>query len=216
MFVVTADQRGSTRVGNRVEELLTWFDGWAPAWADDIALPLERTVGDEVQTVLTTPESALDLALSLMRHGNWSVGIGAGEVELPLADSSRASSGPAFIYARRAVERARGKAEPTPLVVAGSDEVTEERATAVVQLLGAVVRKRSDAGWEVADLAREGLTQKAIAHRLDISAQAVSQRSAAALLDEEQRARPVATYLLSTAARGALDTGHVDRDAGQS
>lgn len=212
MFVITADQRGSTRTGTRVEQLLEWFHGWQAGWADAVALPLERTVGDEVQGVLTSADATVDLALDLMRQDIWSVGIGAGAVDEPLASHSRESSGPAFVLARRAVERSRGRGEPTPIVVAAEDARAEEDATAILQLLGAVVRKRSQAGWQVSDLERDGLTQSQIAHRLGVSAQAVSQRKAAGLLDEEMRARPVAAALLSTAERVSLDNYAERRD----
>ncbi|MFV0633533.1 hypothetical protein [Demequina sp.] len=201
MFVLTADQRASTVSGERVEELLASLGDWSRRWRDEIALPLERTVGDEVQVVLTAPDAAVDLALRLMREGDWSVGLGAGAVNLPLGASSRASSGPAFVWARTAVERARGKGEPVPLVVGGADEAAAAEATAVLQLLGAVVRRRSQAGWEVADALAGGATRKATAASLRISAQAVTQRAQAALLDEEAAVRPVAARLLLAASQ---------------
>ncbi|MDE0573019.1 hypothetical protein ON058_06295 [Demequina sp. B12] len=207
MYVVTADQRGSTRVGEKVDEVIADRASWAEQWADAVVLPLERTVGDEMQTVVSTPAAALDLALGLTRTGEWSVGIGVGAVNRPLGKSSRQSSGQAFVEARRAVERARGRAEPVPLVVAGGSAEAEERATAVMQLLGAVVERRTDAGWEVAELAASGASQKEIAHALGISPQAVSQRKASALIDEEIRARAVAEWLLSTAHSEALASG---------
>jgi hypothetical protein len=201
MFVVTADQHASTRVGDRVESLLRTLAPWTERWADAIALPIERTVGDEIQIVLTTPEAALDLGLTLAREGNWSVGIGVGPADGPLGASARVSSGPAFVAARVAVERAKLKSEPVPIVIAGVHDDAAEAATAVVQLLAAVVRRRSRAGWEVADLLTEGVTQRDVAARLAISQQAVSQRVASAMIDEERRARPVAVRLITAAGR---------------
>jgi len=64
------------------------------------------------------------------------------------------------------------------------------------------VRRRSDAGWEVADLLDGERTQKDIAQALGISEQAVSQRIASAMIDEERRARPVAAMLLERASGG--------------
>lgn len=200
MFVVTADQNASRRHGDKVEELLEDLDSWNRVHREDIALPLERTVGDEVQTVLTTAETALDLALHLVRLQDWAVGIGAGTVHEPLAASSRASSGPAFLHARSAVERARGRGEPMPVVVDGDHPAAATDATALVQLLAAVVRRRSPAGWEVADLLAPGVRQKDVAATLGISEQAVSQRVRSALLEEERRVRPLAVRLLRRAA----------------
>ena len=201
MFVITADQRGSTRTGDRVEGLLEQLRAWETTWEGDIALPLERTVGDEVQTVLRTPDAAVDLALTLARERDWAVGIGVGDADEPLGPSARASSGPAFVLARKAVERAKLKTEPVPMVVAGTHEGAAEAATAVMQLLVSTVRRRSAAGWEVADLLTDGVTQREVASRLGISTQAVSQRVASAMIDEERRVRPVAAVLLNSAGR---------------
>ncbi len=201
MFVVTADQRSSTRTGDRVESLLDLLRPWQAAWHADIVLPLERTVGDEVQIVLSTPDAAVDLALTLARAREWAVGIGCGGANEPLGASARASSGAAFVLARKAVERAKLKTEPVPVVVAGTHEGGAEAATAILQLLTSVARRRSEAGWEVADMLREGATQREVAARLKISQQAVSQRVASAMIDEERRARPVAVRLVDASGR---------------
>lgn len=201
MFVVTADQRASTRTGDRVESLLELLRPWQAAWLPDIVLPLERTVGDEVQIVLGTPDAAVDLALRFARAREWAVGIGCGGADQPLAASARASSGPAFVLARKAVERAKLMTEPVPVVVAGTHEGAAEAATAILQLLTSVARRRSAAGWEVADLLTDGVTQRDVAKLLKISEQAVSQRVASAMIDEERRARPVAVVLLNSAGR---------------
>jgi hypothetical protein len=207
MFVLTADQRNSTTTGERVDALLGSLAGWHRHWADAVALPLERTVGDEVQVALTDSAAVVDLALVLLRDGDWSVGIGAGDVRAPLGPSARSSSGPAFVNARHAVERARGRAEPVPVVVAGDDPDAARSATAVLQLLGAVIQRRSGAGWEVADLLAGGTSQRDAATALGISPQAVSQRVAAALIEEERRARPVVAHLLDAVTGPASGPG---------
>ncbi|WP_062078901.1 hypothetical protein [Demequina globuliformis] len=197
MFVVTTDQRGSTRTGDRVPALLDRLTPWRQRWAPSIVLPLVRTVGDEVQVLVSGPDAAVDLALLLIREQQWSVGVGAGSVDEPLGATARESSGAAFVHARRAVERARGRGEPVPVVVAGSDPDAEEEATAILQLLGSVVARRSAAGWEVADHLVDGATQREVAEALRISPQAVSKRVAAGLIEEERRARPVAARMLA-------------------
>lgn len=191
-------------MGVRVDQLLEDLAHGNHPWTDAFALPLERTVGDEVQAVLTDATAAVSLALALTRMGDWSVGLGVGPVDTPLAATSRESSGTAFVHARRAVERAKGKGEPAPVVVIGEDEQAAEHATAIVQLLAGVAHRRSRAGWEAADLLRPDLpepamTQRDAAQRLGISTQAVSQRVASAMIDEERRARPVAAALVARA-----------------
>jgi len=200
MFVLTADQHRSTESGERVDALLAELAPWSEHWDSQIVLPLERTVGDEVQILLSSAEAAADLALLLCRTEQWAVGIGAGAVETPLGSSSRASSGSAFVHARYAVERARGRTEPVPLVVHGDQADAAVAATAVLQLLGGVVRRRADTGWEVADLTAQGHTRAEIAATLGVTVSAVSQRARSAMLEEERRARPVAHALISAAA----------------
>jgi len=206
-FVLTADQHASRTRGDRVPAVLKDLHAWARTHGATVALPAERTVGDEIQLVLTEAEAAVDLALRLCRRGEWAVGLGAGDVDEPLGESARASSGPAFVHAREAVERARGRGEPVPLVAAGERHEAAADATAVLQLLGAVVRRRSDAGWEVSDLLTDGVTQRSVAATLGISEQAVSQRVRSAMLEEERRARPVAAGLLRRAGGGKEKRG---------
>ncbi|MFV0426376.1 MAG: hypothetical protein ACK5KU_04975, partial [Beutenbergiaceae bacterium] len=111
MFVLTADQRASTKAGERVEELLAALPD-----LPGLVRGAERTVGDEVQAVLDDPGDTLRLALLLQRLGNWATGIGVGDID-NLAATSRASSGPAFIHAREAVERAKSRSVPVPIAV---------------------------------------------------------------------------------------------------
>ena len=203
MFVLTADQHASKVRGDKVAALLDAQEGWDRAHADAVVLPLERTVGDEVQIVLSDASAAVDLALHLMRLGEWAVGIGAGPTDA-LAETSRASSGPAFVHARTAVERARGRAVPAPVVVTGEDAGAAERATALLQLLAAVVRRRSAPGWEVADLLVDGTLQKDVAAALGVSEQAVSQRVRSAMIEEERAVRPLAAELLTGAGGPSL------------
>ncbi|MBD8061265.1 hypothetical protein [Oceanitalea stevensii] len=202
MFVMTADQKASRSRGDAVPGLLDAVAEWRGRQsADPFVLPVERTVGDEVQGVLADPHAVVGLVLLLQRLGGWSVGVGAGPVVEPLAESAPASAGEAFILARAAVERARGRSVSVPLAVDGVATGAAEEAEALLQLLAAVVRRRSDAGWEVVDLLAGGGTQRAAAERLGISAQAVSQRLDAALWQEEVRLHPLAARLL-TAAEG--------------
>lgn len=199
MYVMTVDQRRSTKHGVRVPELLDDLRRRSERTGGaGIVRPFERTVGDEVQAVLDRADVVVDLSLYLQRLGGWSVGVGVGAVDMPLAESARASSGPAFVAAREAVERARLRGVPVPLAVNGAHLDAARDAEAVLQLLAAVVRRRSPAGWEAVD-ALAGRTQRDVAASLGITAQAVSQRLAAALWEEEVGARPAAARLLERA-----------------
>lgn len=206
MFVMTIDQRASRRRGDAVPELLGALAERTATWAADAApvLPFERTVGDEVQGLLPDAGGTIDLALAVRRLGGWSVGIGAGPVDLPLGPSSRASSGGAFLSARDAVERARSRTAPVPVAVSGADAVSAREAEAVLQLLAAVVGRRTAAGWAAIDTL-PGRTQRQVADALGITPQAVSQRLRTALWEEEQAVRPVAARLLTDAAGTSPD-----------
>lgn len=203
MFVVTADQKASRTRGDAVPALLEAVAQWAERQEPDpFVRPLARTVGDEVQGVLADPGHVVSLSLLLQRLEGWSVGIGAGPVHEPLAATAAESSGEAFVLARAAVERARGRSVPVPLAVEGADAAAATDGEALLQLLATLVRRRSAAGWEVVDLLGEAETQREVAERLGITAQAVSQRLDAALWHEEARLHPLAARLL-TEAEGA-------------
>lgn len=201
MFVLTVDQHDSTRRGDQVAELLAHLEASGmSAPAPGFVLGFERTVGDEVQAVLDSPRRAVEVALTLLRLGGWSVGIGVGPVHEPLPASSRGASGQAFVSARAAVERAKSKGTAVPVAVEGENPERAAEAEAILRLLGAVVARRSPGGWDVVDrLARGAATQKDVARELGISEQAVSQRLRTAMWAEESAAHPVAARLLAEA-----------------
>lgn len=222
MFVITADQDASRRTGERVDALLTTLAALIETEElPGVLRPFERTVGDEVQAVLTDAATTVRLTLALQRMQEWAVGIGVGEAE-HLATSARASSGAVFVRAREAVERAGGRAVPAPVAVVAGDpagaresERDTDRAAApdaghdagrdlardaeaLLQLMAAVVRRRSDAGWEMIDARRRAPTARAAADALGISPQAASQRLQAALWEEIRGVEPLAAGLLRT------------------
>ena len=194
MFVLTVDQRHSRRTTDRVEALLRDLAARAP----ELERPFERTAGDEVQAVLSRPEVVADLALLLVRDRAWSVGVGVGDVDEPLPASTRAGSGPAFSSARAAVTAA--KTRSTGLAVVGPDEPSARRAQTALDLVAALLQRRTDRGVEAAALAHQGLTQLEVARRLGVTKQAVSQRLQAADWHLEAPGRELAAWLLSVAA----------------
>jgi hypothetical protein len=174
MYVMTIDQRGSTTDVDRVPELLAELSALSSAGR------FERSVGDEVQGVVERPEEVVDIALHALRGGRWYVGIGVGAVDLPLPASPREGSGPAFVAARLAVDRAkasaahvpvavvpggarRGQAAPSPEASAGAGHGAGAgrngakacaNAEAVLRLIGRLVQDRTDAQWKVVDALR--------------------------------------------------------------
>ncbi|MDN3937325.1 MarR family transcriptional regulator [Arthrobacter sp. YD4] len=176
MYVLTIDQRGSSTDVDRVPGLLAALARLVPG------ATFERSVGDELQGVLQSPAEVVDTALHVLRDGHWYVGIGVGAVDQPLPASPREGSGPAFVAARLAVERAKA-AGHVPLAVEAGTAGTPRRgaasrpagsgdgaagtpaappgereaanAEAVLRLIGRLVQDRTAAQWKVVDALRD-------------------------------------------------------------
>ncbi|WP_101651731.1 hypothetical protein [Brevibacterium ihuae] len=173
MFVLTIDQRRSRSTPDAVPGLLAALDDL------EAAIPFARTVGDEIQGVLTSPEVVVDAVLRAAHPDRWSIGIGLGGVESPLPAHSRDARGDAFVRARQAVEEA--KEALTPLALRGepapSDApITAADAQTALRLLVRLIGACTEVQWTVisAALADPALTQRALADRLDVSQQFVS------------------------------------------
>ena len=130
---------------------------------------------------------------TLIRAGDWNVGVGIGEVETPLPPITRAGRGPAYLSARSAVTSA--KSTPWNLRVVGDQGYRCRQLETVLWLWSAVLSRRTARGWEVADLVDEGLSYDEAARRLGITQSAVSQRAQAAGLVEGRRARELTEQL---------------------
>jgi hypothetical protein len=146
---------------------------------------------------VASPDVVVDLVLLLVRDRGWSVGVGVGPVDDPLPESTRAGSGPAFVAARAAVTAAKSRS--TCLAVSGSEQVGARRAQTALDLVAALLQRRTERGAEAASLAHQGLNQLQVAARLGVSKQAVSQRLQAADWYLEAPGRELAAYLLSEA-----------------
>jgi hypothetical protein len=192
-YVLTVDQRASRREPDRVADVLRRLNPSVPT-----LLPFERTAGDEFQGVLADADVVVEVVVQLVRLGGWSIGVGAGAVQTPLPQSTRAAAGPAFLLARRAVDAA--KQRPARLAVRGAVPADASDAQAVLTALAVVVDRRSPQAWEAIELLRDGRTQAEVAAALGISRQAVGQRLAAGLWDLERDLRPTAVRLLTRAA----------------
>ncbi|WP_110590505.1 winged helix-turn-helix transcriptional regulator [Microbacterium suaedae] len=188
MFIVTADQRDSQTGADLVPAGIATVERAA---ADGLALPPERTAGDEIQAAITSAASALAVILALTRAETWSVGLGVGDVEAPLPREVRAARGAAFVRARDAVDRA--KKAPSRIAISGEGAGDAE---ALVRLLVELRDRRTDEGWEVHDLLVGGITQREAAERIGISEGAVSRRVSTAALRTEEAAVPALTRIL--------------------
>jgi hypothetical protein len=197
--VLTVDQRASRAAADAVPDLLARL---APVPA---LRSFQRTAGDEVQGVLDDAEAVVSAVAVVLRDGGWHLGIGVGPVEQPLPAEARAGRGAAYVHAREAVTRA--KSAPHRLGVVGDDAYAAEQLETVLGLWAGVLERRTDRGWEVADALDEGLSHVEAGRRLGISQSAVTQRTQAAGLVDERRARRLATQLLSAMLAGEQREG---------
>ncbi len=194
MYVLIADQIGSRddvdRVAGALDVLTTRF-------GPRHTLAPERAAGDELQALTGDAACALETALALLRSPHWRVGIGAGEVRLPLPPSVREASGSAFTSARAAVERATTRS--TRFAAVGSEPLADPVHDwgALIDLLLTQRARWSAPGWELHDLLDDGLTQAEAAERLGITPQAASKRARAAGLRIDVDARRALARLMT-------------------
>ena len=201
MFVLTIDQIDSRhhddRVAGAVQTLEARFSPWL------VGTP-ERTAGDEFQVATRRGAVALDIALRFARTEEWSIGLGVGDVTLPLGDSVRAMTGSAFVNARDAVTAAKKRPARFALV-ADPGAVTIQSLDPLIRLLITLRDRRTPEGWELFDLlegdgpgGEHPLTVTAAAKRLGITVQAASQRALAAGLRLDREARDSLGSMLDT------------------
>ncbi len=196
MFAITADQVGSRASADLVDEKLAALDALGGA---KLVLPADRTAGDEIQVATEDPATALGMVLHLTRDGHWSVGLGIGDVRLPLPEATRAITGSAFILARDAVAVAKKK--PTRFAIAVDDGRLPDGLLLepLIDLVLHLRDRRTPQGWQLHDLLRTGITQAEAAGRLGVTPQAVSLRAQSAQLRTEFAAEISLVRLLDAA-----------------
>jgi hypothetical protein len=190
VIVVTADQ-----VASRTRPDLTAGerDRLQAAYGERLLLPVARNAGDELQLLSDDPGVIVDIVLELVRSGDWSVGVGVGEVREPLPDDIREASGAAFFAARDAVERAK---KSSPRFAIGAASADAAHVEALFRLALVLRDRRSPEGWEVYDRLRAGARQTDIADELGVSAPAISARMKSANIRTELDALPALARLL--------------------
>jgi hypothetical protein len=196
MFVITADQVDSTRRSDIAGATVVRLNH---LYSHDLALPVDRNAGDEIQALFSTPGPTLALILELTRAGEWSVGCGIGPVRSPLPQNTREASGPAFVSARDAVERSKKAPHRFALSVVDGAALTSADVAPLLELLLQLRARRTDEGWELFDLVASGMSQAEAAARLEISPQAASQRARTAGVRTELAAMPALVRLLGEA-----------------
>ncbi len=194
MFVLTVDQIDSQHTADRVESAVHRL---VARHGPLLAAAPERTAGDEFQLATEHGGVALEIALDLVRAGDWSVGLGAGQIDPPRGASVRAMSGSAFVAARDAVTTAK-KRSARFAFVAADDRADLRVLDPLIRLLLALRERRTPEGWELFDLL-EGdppLTVTDAAGRLGITVQAASQRALTAGVRLDREAREALSSML--------------------
>lgn len=193
MYVLTVDQIDSQNQADQVEPALRDVER---QFGSGLLARAERTAGDEFQVATDDGTVALDLALTLVRAGVWSVGLGVGDVRTPVGTSVRAMTGSAFVNAREAVTTAKKRPARFALV---ADDASTAGLDPLVRLLLALRERRTPEGWELFDLldGDPHLTLTDAAGRLGISVQAASQRALTAALRLDREARDVLGTMLT-------------------
>lgn len=190
MIVVTADQRRSRSTPDASADAVAQLSS---TWKTSLVLPIERSAGDEIQLVTDSPAAAVGVLLHLTRNDRWSVGIGTGAVTL--AKNARESNGPAFVAARRAVDRAKKRATHFALE-SEPDAPLAAHLESLADLLLLLRQRRTNPGWELYDLLADGGTQLDAARQLEITPQSVSERAITAGLRAEETATVALASLL--------------------
>ncbi len=133
----------------------------------------ERTIGDEVQGVLDSPEQVTLAVRLLAARTGWHIGIGIGPVDTPLPASTAEGRGEAFYAARRAVEAAKGA--PAHLVVDPETAHSSLAESALRLVVWTFENIRSQSRRYIdRRLDHPESTQHDIAEHFDVSQQAVS------------------------------------------
>lgn len=192
MFIITADQIDSRHLDDIAGPTIDLLN---KRYGKRLALPVDRNAGDEIQALVSEAETALAIITDLTRTGEWSVGCGIGRVRSPLPRNTREASGPGFVAARLAVERAKGM--PLRFALAGESSTDAPAVEPLIELLLLIRSRRTPEGWELFDLVAGGMTQAAAAQVLGISPQAASQRARAAGIRTELAAIPALAAVLA-------------------
>jgi hypothetical protein len=189
-IVTILDQQRSRHAQDLVEPTAQHLNALINA---GLLRPFVRTAGDEMQAIVAEGAAVAEIVQYCLRDGRWWIGLGLGDIELPLGETARESRGPAFWAARKAVDKARKRGR-RPLAVEGERRARED-LEAVLYALAFIFEKRTDRQWEAADLSQLGMAGPELADELGISPQAANQILRDGGVEEERRLSELAARL---------------------
>jgi hypothetical protein len=195
-IVVLMDQRNSSAGADLVEPASRTFN---ERFAAALGLGFVRTAGDEMQAVLRDAAALPDLLAEALETRAWWIGLGLGTISR-VGESARASTGPAFKSARKAIDAAkRDRSAPGPAVRGDPHELAESLQAALAGW--AFIRaKRTARQREVVAQVRAAPSRRAAAERLGITHQAVSDALIASGHDPEEQLRGLIARIAGQAA----------------
>ena len=159
----------------------------------------------QYQQLFSAARHVVETALFAMRLGTWNVGIGIGAAT---EHGDHTLTGSGVKAAELAVSLAAKQGQLVPLRVEAAKpprgvKQTElgKHSQSVLQLLGHIVTRRSDAEWAVLDRLVPGVRgqQRRVANELGMTVQAVSQAMKRSLYTTEHEVRDAVRLLLDQA-----------------
>jgi hypothetical protein len=209
MLVITADQ---IRSRDGVDVVGATTESLNERLGDRLPLPVDRNAGDEIQVIAPDGATALDIVLELARTKQWSIGLGAGEIRLPLPSATREANGSAFVAARAAITRAKKRGTRFAVDEApghpSSEFPTGSEVEALIDLLLLLRSRRTAEGWQLFDLIAAGRNQNEVARELAVTPQAISSRAKIAGVRIELASREALGRLLDNLDRNYAGTEH--------
>lgn len=171
-----------------------------------VELPASWAPNDvSYRQVYSSSQHVVETALFAMRDGAWNIGIGIGTV---VDNEHQQLAGSAVKAADLAVSLGAKQGQLVPLRVEVAKpprgiEQTQlgKHAQSVLQLLGNIVARRSEAEWAVIDRLDPGVRgqQRRVAGELGMTVQAVSQAIKRSLYNSEHEVRAAVSLLLEQA-----------------
>ncbi len=166
-------------------------------YESDIASPFTVTIGDEFQVLLKclhiTPR-VLDHVIREMAPVELVFGVGIGEIVTDINPTlAIGMDGPAFHFARAAIEQAKAK---KPKIIYKLDFPGMDMINSLNYFIESCTERRTKRQKEVLEYLSQRLTQEAIAEKLGIKQQSVFDIINASYLSEvEDAKRTIALYL---------------------
>lgn len=166
-------------------------------YGSDIVSPFTVTIGDEFQVLLKSVQVApkvIDNVIREMTPIELVFGVGIGSIVTDInPELAIGMDGPAFHFARKAIEQAKKK---KPKIVYRSDFAGMDMINSLLYFIESCSTRRTKRQKQVLELLNQDFTQEEIADNLHIKQQSVSDIISSSYMYEVTAARrSISTYL---------------------